>query len=117
MTKKNDYALLVGCRVADFRKAVDLNQTELAKRAGISQPTISRIERGEGTVDASVLLKLAIAIGVSVEALIGSSLMQNQIVAAGRPGSSSSSMEAMRHAALEYLADFRRVNGCVETGR
>jgi ribosome-binding protein aMBF1 (putative translation factor) len=39
-------ALLIGRAVRDRRRALGLSQTELAQRAGMSQPALSRLEAG-----------------------------------------------------------------------
>ena len=43
-----------------------LSQTELAERAGVSRPTISRIERASGDVGIDVIQRIADALGVAV---------------------------------------------------
>ncbi len=56
-------------QVRAMRKAANLSQAELAERAGMSQPDISRIERGLGTEGPSVktLRRLASACGFDFE--------------------------------------------------
>lgn len=49
-----------------FRAARNWNQIQLAKRAGVSQSTVSRTESGEGAAaDVDTIGKLAEALGVS----------------------------------------------------
>lgn len=43
-----------------------LSQDQLAERAGVSRPTISRIERGAGDVGVDVVQRIADALGVAV---------------------------------------------------
>lgn len=53
-------------RVLDLRAARKWNQIQLAKRAGVSQSTVSRVESGESAAaDLDTIGKLAEAFGVS----------------------------------------------------
>lgn len=56
----------LGHAIASMRKAQSLNQTELAERADIDQPAISKIERGMQEVTQEKLVALAGALGVRV---------------------------------------------------
>ena len=48
------------------RARTQLSQEQLAKRAQVSRPTISRIERGAGDVKIDVVQRIADALGVTV---------------------------------------------------
>jgi transcriptional regulator with XRE-family HTH domain len=48
------------------RARTRLSQEDLAQRAGISRPTVSRIERGVGDVGIDVVQRIADALGVAV---------------------------------------------------
>lgn len=53
-------------RVVQFREARNWTQAQLAKRANVSQSTVSRTESGTGAAaDIDTIGKLAIALGVS----------------------------------------------------
>jgi putative transcriptional regulator len=54
------------------RKAANLEQEELAALSGISQGTISRIERGSPAPSVDTALALARALGTTVEHIFGS---------------------------------------------
>lgn len=56
----------LGHAIASMRKAQSLNQTELAERANIDQPAISKIERGMQEVTQEKLVALSRALGVRV---------------------------------------------------
>lgn len=53
------------------RKWLEIKQSELAERAGVDQTTISNYELGKTRVDAEALAKIAIALGVSTDWLLG----------------------------------------------
>jgi len=57
--------------VRRLRKARNMTQAELAKKAGVTQGYISRLEAGTKTaLGARVALRLADALGVSMEELL-----------------------------------------------
>ncbi len=55
--------------VKAWRKYLGLSQKELAKRAGISQPALSQMERSENLRNCT-LEKMAVAMGLSVDQLV-----------------------------------------------
>ena len=60
----------LGQRIRDLRMSKGLTQAQLAKRAGVSQPTIHSYERNPKTAHrAAVLFKIAAALEVSPEFL------------------------------------------------
>lgn len=61
-------------RLHALRERRGLSQAELARRSGVSQATISRIEAGKTRgVDLDTLDRLARALGVSPRSLLASS--------------------------------------------
>jgi transcriptional regulator with XRE-family HTH domain len=58
-----------GMRIREIRKARGLSQVQLAEMAGVEQPTISRIEKGEDGVTLRLLRQTAAALGVSIAEL------------------------------------------------
>ncbi|SDU78290.1 DNA-binding transcriptional regulator, XRE-family HTH domain [Arcanobacterium phocae] len=100
---------LVAERIQQHRLAAELNQTELAHLTQISQPTLSRIEQATQSLTAELALKIAIALNISIEAILGPALISDSLATAARPGSSTSAMTTMHEAAASYFADFRRV--------
>ena len=50
--------LALGRALRDARRARGLTQGETAIQAGISQPTVSKVERGESSVSLNTLLRL-----------------------------------------------------------
>ena len=61
---KNLYARALGHVVAHHQKKQGLTQTELAKAAGKTQATISRVIRGEGHASVWLVRDIAIALGM-----------------------------------------------------
>lgn len=54
-------------RLKELRARDRLNQTELAKKAGVSRQTVSLIERGEYAPSVIIVLKIAHIFGENVE--------------------------------------------------
>lgn len=55
-----------GPSIREARAALGWTQEELAERAGVSRPTVARIERGDD-VNTATLTRVAAALGLSVE--------------------------------------------------
>lgn len=55
-------AIVLGQAVHDRRRALGLSQTELARRAGITQTAVSRIEQADATPTIATLERLAKAL-------------------------------------------------------
>lgn len=60
--------------IAKIRKSRGLNQTQLAELVGVSQPHISRIEKGDQGPPLSLFIQVAEALGVSLSDLFTSDL-------------------------------------------
>ena len=58
-------------RIKTLRRLRAMSQEELAKESGVGRATISRIERGETGAHGRTLRRLAKALGVGVEELVG----------------------------------------------
>lgn len=68
----SDPDMTIGSFVRQCREALGLNQTELAKRVGTDQGTISKIEKGERAPSKNVALKMSELFGVDVAKLLAS---------------------------------------------
>ena len=68
--QQNNELKALGQRLKNFRKAEDLNQEELATRAGIGRVTLSRLERGKQEPRFQTLMDLASAMDISFQKLI-----------------------------------------------
>lgn len=60
------YGFELGQAVYDRRTALELSQTELARRAGMTQPQISNIEGGDSVPTLPLLTRLAKALDASL---------------------------------------------------
>ncbi|MFJ8842853.1 helix-turn-helix domain-containing protein [Streptomyces cyaneofuscatus] len=60
------HSFALGQAVHDRRTALGLSQTELARRAGMSQPQISTIEGGDSVPTLALLTRLATALEASL---------------------------------------------------
>ncbi len=65
-------------RIKDIRKQKGLSQKELADLCGVHQTAVSQWEKGRTTPDITSLKKLAKALGVSVELLLGVEPVQDE---------------------------------------
>lgn len=63
-------AVARGARIKARREALGLNGVEFARRSGIKAPTITRYEKGQRTPKGEHLMKLADALGWSVEEVL-----------------------------------------------
>ncbi|MEV0419346.1 helix-turn-helix domain-containing protein [Streptosporangium canum] len=63
--------MALGERLREVRVARNLTQAEVAKRAGISQPALSRIELGGGVPTLEMLDRIGRAIGVRFTISVG----------------------------------------------
>jgi DNA-binding XRE family transcriptional regulator len=63
--------LRLGDQLRAIRRTRNLTQKEVAERAGISQPALSRIELGGGVPDIETLRKLGNAMGVRFRVIVG----------------------------------------------
>ncbi|HEX2561792.1 helix-turn-helix domain-containing protein [Phenylobacterium sp.] len=57
-------------RLAELRKQRGWSLDELARVSGVSRPTLSRLERGEVSPTAQVLVRLAAAFGITMSRLL-----------------------------------------------
>lgn len=64
---------LIADSIRELRARRDLTQQQLAVRVGITQPTLSKVERGEARVSLELLLKILTELGVSIGELLGHS--------------------------------------------
>lgn len=70
MAEHNEIEQVVRTRLRSLRTTLGLSLDELAARANLSASTISRIETGKRTISLDVLLPLAAALQVNIDALL-----------------------------------------------
>lgn len=58
-------------RIRELREDIDLNQTKIAKKLGMSQTGYSKYETGENDVPTKILIDLAMFYNVSVDYILG----------------------------------------------
>lgn len=63
--------MLFGQQLRAIRRKQKLTQMEVETKSGIPQTTLSRWERDQGEPTASDIIKLAAALGVTVNELLG----------------------------------------------
>lgn len=73
--KKLFEAVLFGQQLRHIRRMKDISQAELAKKVGVSEGWIGRIERGEHLPNILLLVKIARALQVRVKDLIPNELV------------------------------------------
>lgn len=69
MTDKSDVA--TGKRIKDLRKKMGLTQKALAKKSGVHENTIARLERGRHTISTPTAKSLSKALDVDVSQILG----------------------------------------------
>ncbi|MBN1919195.1 MAG: helix-turn-helix transcriptional regulator [Verrucomicrobia bacterium] len=62
---------MIGRRIALLRARRGFTQTELAKKLGMSQPLLSRYERGELRLHGALVAELATALAVPSDEILG----------------------------------------------
>jgi transcriptional regulator with XRE-family HTH domain len=70
VTEPDEIERVVRTRLRSLRQTLGLSLDELAARAGLSPSTLSRIETGKRTISLDVLLPLARALQVDLDALL-----------------------------------------------
>lgn len=70
MTEPNEVEQVVRTRLRSLRNTLGLSLDELAARTNISPSTISRVETGKRTISLDILLPLAAALQVDLDALL-----------------------------------------------
>ncbi|MGY0386370.1 helix-turn-helix domain-containing protein [Nocardioides sp. WG-D5] len=66
MTQSEEPMSAVAKRIREARDAHGWSQEELAEHAGVSRPSIARIERGDD-VNTATLVKVAYVLGLTLE--------------------------------------------------
>lgn len=74
--------MLFGDRLSELRKRKKMSQDEIAKKIGVHAPVIGRYERSEVKPSIEVAVKIAEALNVSLDYLVGSTdlILEKSIV-------------------------------------
>jgi len=64
--------MLFGDRLSEIRKKKKISQDDLAKKIGVQAPVIGRYERSEVKPSIEAVVKIAEALNVSLDYLVGS---------------------------------------------
>ncbi|MEM9190139.1 MAG: helix-turn-helix transcriptional regulator [Myxococcota bacterium] len=86
------YGLVLGRVIASLRERAGQSQAALAKAVGLTQPTLSRIERGQAPADGFTLRKIARAFGLNaaqLHELVDEALRRTEQAAEGAVGGGS----------------------------
>lgn len=67
----NSFYQAMGKRIAQFRKAQSMTQTQLADALGIAQQTMAHYEGGRLRMPVALLPKMATLLAVSIEEIVG----------------------------------------------
>ncbi|WP_107705983.1 helix-turn-helix domain-containing protein [Nocardioides allogilvus] len=84
-----------GARIESVRERLGMSQRALARKAGLSQPTLSRIESGERTPKMSEIILLADVLGCSVSEIPEHSAVRDRVVCFAR-AENGSDMSGLR---------------------
>ena len=68
---ETEFAQSIGIRIASMRKKRGITQVQLAETVGISQKLVSSYEVGRITLSSEMLLRIATALRVSSDMLLG----------------------------------------------
>ena len=77
----DDERTRLAANLKDLREERGLTQQELSERSGVPRPTLAHLESGQGNPTLSVLIKVAAALGIGIEALVSQSKPKVRVVA------------------------------------
>ena len=95
-----DYSIM-GARIANRRKQLDIKQNALAEQIGISNNYLSGIERGKENPSLEVIVRLCNALQVTPDYLLLGSMHSNNI-----PQNISEGLRLCSKEDIELLSDF-----------
>jgi XRE family transcriptional regulator, regulator of sulfur utilization len=77
----DDERTRLAANLKDLRESRGLTQQELSERSGVPRPTLAHLESGQGNPTLSVLIKVAAALGIGIEALVAATRPKVRVVA------------------------------------
>ncbi|MCA0435698.1 MAG: helix-turn-helix domain-containing protein [Actinobacteria bacterium] len=90
-----------GARIHELRERMSMSQRDVARRSGVPQATLSRIETGARDASAAEVVLIADAIGATVPEITGTSFVADESVRAARAVGEDT--EAMYAALVRFL--------------
>lgn len=109
-------ANIIGNNIKTLRDGMGLSQTNIARFLDVDQSLISKVEKGERSLSADMLEKLACLFGVTVDAIECSIIEKSSLSFAFRASDLSAedldAMSAINRIALnsEYMAELLKGN-------
>jgi XRE family transcriptional regulator, regulator of sulfur utilization len=92
----------------ELREQRSLTQQELSDRSGVPRPTLAHLESGQGNPTLTILIKVAAALGIGIEALVSASKPKVKVVArADLPTEERAGVE-LRTLGVELAVGFER---------
>lgn len=101
----------IAARVRDALALAGVSQRELARRTGISQPTLHRIISGERVATIPELIRIGDATGHSLRELAGAESMEDTVEISAR-ATDSADMDSMRSYLLHCVELNRFLDDC-----
>ena len=71
---------MIGNQIRKYRESQNMSQDELAKKMGISRPTLIKIETNRKSVDGKMLMSAANALGVDWRILAAGELIPTEVL-------------------------------------
>ena len=81
MSEIKDRLAPIGARIKEARKELEITQTELAEKANISVPYLSKIEMGKSDFSISVLIRISEALQISTDRLLRPDIHESAVIA------------------------------------
>lgn len=92
----------------ELREARSLTQQELSDRSGVPRPTLAHLESGQGNPTLTVLIKVAAALGIGIEALVSASKPKVKVVTRADVPSEERAGVELRTLGVELGVGFER---------
>lgn len=97
-----DTIVTSGTRIESVRDRLGMSQRALARKAGLSQPTLSRIEAGERTPKIGEIVLIAEALGCSISEISEQSAVRDRVICFAR-AENGSDMSGLRRELVHLL--------------
>lgn len=98
----------IGQRIAILRKRKGLSQEELAKKIGLSRPSLAQVEGGGRKLSVSELVKMSMALGFSLDVFVSEEFIKEKTYAIAEPEESVLEEERVSIPSLQ-LPKFKQI--------